>query len=46
MVATWRNLSPKEKVVVAAAINGDGPQKSSPPDSCNKQMEVGVFLTP
>ena len=25
MVATWRNLSPKEKAVVAAAINGVGP---------------------
>ena len=27
MVATWRNLSPKENVVVATTINGVGPHK-------------------
>ena len=46
MVAMWRNISPKEKVVVVVAINGVGPHNSPPLDPCNKQIEVGVFLTP
>ena len=45
-MATWINFSPKEKAVVAAAINGAGSHKSPLLDPCNKQMEVGVFLTP
>ena len=40
------NISPFIKVVVSVVINEAQPHKSPPPDPCNKQMEVGVFLTP
>ena len=38
------NISPIEKVVVVALINGARPHKSPPQNLCNKKMEVRSLL--